>query len=516
MAAQAALDIALKNNIERIAGAILSEKELNPPNNFKFPCSICNKNCLKNQACIQCDTCDKFCHIKCDGTSLEKYKFYQTTNDDPNVKWHCLYCTMISQHKHIPFTLSDSLDLENLNNSDNMKFCEHLPNLEEIYETSKYSCFPGVREEELSLPSNLNSKYHSVYDFQKLKIQKNLNIFHANVNGLESKFDTLHNFLGGAVSAMDIIAITETSEHKDFSFLTNVDMDGYKLFHTATNSLKGGTALYINDQFDVFERNDLKAQTDLFESVWIEIKNKNSKNIVCGCVYRHPKNTSSDFNDFNKYMDSTLKKLGDENKELYICGDFNIDLLKINEVDAHLEFYNLLNGHCVLPFIVHQSRVVDRQVPSLIDNIFSNNINDFVKSGNIYLILSEHFSQFASVNHEKIDVREINMYGRDFSKFSEEKFREDVSIKTWCHNNEDPNLLMSDFVWRLDGCAERHAPTKKLKPNEVKLKLKPWITPDIVKLIKIRDKLFNREKDNQKMKELKKSIIELEIELVEN
>ena len=54
---------------------------------------------------------------------------------------------LILHHEHIPFTLSDSLDLENLNNSDNMKFCEHLPNLEEIYETSKYSCFPGVKEE---------------------------------------------------------------------------------------------------------------------------------------------------------------------------------------------------------------------------------------------------------------------------------------------------------------------------------------------------------------------------------
>ena len=97
------------------------------------------------------------------------------------------------------------------------------------------------------------------------------------------------------------------------------------------------------------------------------------------------------------------------------------------------------------------------------------------------------------------------MYGRDYSKFSEEKFREDVSIQTWCHNTEDPNLLMSDFIWRLDGCAERHAPTKKLSPKEVKLKLKPWITPDIAKLIKIRDKLFSRKKrqpENKQVEEM--------------
>ena len=74
------------------------------------------------------------------------------------------------------------------------------------------------------------------------------------------------------------------------------------------------------------------------------------------------------------------------------------------------------------------------------DNIFSNNISDVVKSGNIHFTLSEHFSQFPSVKHQKIDVRNILMYGRDFSKFSEDKFRDDVSIQTWCHNTDDQSF----------------------------------------------------------------------------
>ena len=97
------------------------------------------------------------------------------------------------------------------------------------------------------------------------------------------------------------------------------------------------------------------------------------------------------------------------------------------------------------------------------------------------------------------------MYGRDFSKFSEQKFRDDVSIQPFNNNSIDPNLLTSDLIWRLDGCAERHAPTKKLSPKEIKLRLKPWITPDIFKLIKIRDRLFSRKKrqpDNQRVNEI--------------
>ena len=94
-----ALDIKLKNNIERIAGSLLSGKALNPPNNLKRPCVVCNKNCLDNQCAIQCDNCDKWCHRTCDNTSIEKYRYYETTNDEPDIKWFCLYCTMEYNHQ---------------------------------------------------------------------------------------------------------------------------------------------------------------------------------------------------------------------------------------------------------------------------------------------------------------------------------------------------------------------------------------------------------------------------------
>ena len=53
---------------------------------------------------------------------------------------------------------------------------------------------------------------------------------------------------------------------------------------------------------------------------------------------------------------------------------------------------------------------------------------------------------------------------------------------------------MKDFLWRLDGCVDRHAPTKKLNPKEVKRRLNPWMTDKIMKLIRTRDRLFERKK----------------------
>ena len=53
--------------------AIRNDQNLSTPNNLKFPCSICNKNVLENQKAIQCDSCNMWCHIKCDGTPIETY-----------------------------------------------------------------------------------------------------------------------------------------------------------------------------------------------------------------------------------------------------------------------------------------------------------------------------------------------------------------------------------------------------------------------------------------------------------
>ena len=91
------------------------------------------------------------------------------------------------------------------------------------------------------------------------------------------------------------------------------------------------------------------------------------------------------------------------------------------------------------------------------------------------------------------------MFGRDYSTFKNDQYRDDVSIQPWmatCNNEcNDTNVLTSDFVWRLDACTNRHAPVKKLSQKEIKLRLKPWITVEIRKLMKVRDCL-NKRKHN--------------------
>ena len=57
----------------------------------------------------------------------------------------------------------------------------------------------------------------------------------------------------------------------------------------------------------------------MIESTFVEIINKNEKNMVVGCIYKHPKQTILDFLD--SHLLPLLEKLSYENKEILIMGD---------------------------------------------------------------------------------------------------------------------------------------------------------------------------------------------------
>ena len=146
-----------------------------------------------------------------------------------------------------------------------------------------------------------------------------------------------------------------------------------------------------------------------------------------------------------------------------------------------------------LPQILQPTRI-QGDFATIIDNIFTNICNSKIKSGNIITDFSDHYSQFVSVKREKLEFKKMTMYKRNYSTFSEDSFRDDVSIQNVDNNFVDVNNQFKDFYLRLEGCAERHAPLKKLTPKEGKFKYKPWITADVDKMIKLKNTLFQRKK----------------------
>ena len=204
--------------------------------------------------------------------------------------------------------------------------------------------------------------------------------------------------------------------------------------------------------------NDLKICNKEYESNWIEILNQKWKNVIIGCIYWHPQYDNLD--DFGSYMKNLFLKLNKENKEVYICGDFNINLLKYDDEIVAKDFYNLMNSDVYLPQINLPTRITDTTM-TLIDNIFTNTMNYNSFSINILIQIAEHLSQFLWVDTSKIEYQKLDIYKRDYSNFNDQSFIEDISIQNWHDEYDDPNDCYTDFIFRLEGCVNRHAPLKK-------------------------------------------------------
>ena len=188
-----------------------------------------------------------------------------------------------------------------------------------------------------------------------------------------------------------------------------------KPFATGSKSARGGVAIYVKDDLKAFEPDDLNIIENEFEAIWIEIDIEKSKNIICGCFNRHP---NSDINDFINYISKTLAKLSKEKKECYLSGNFNIDLLKYDSSPKHRDFLNTMTSFGFLPHILQPTRITAFS-STIIDNIYSNNIEQETFSGNILIQLSDHLSQFLSIKKEIIRVKPPVIYKRDLSKFNE-------------------------------------------------------------------------------------------------
>ena len=65
------------------------------------------------------------------------------------------------------------------------------------------------------------------------------------------------------------------------------------------------------------------------ESTFIEIINPRKSNIIVGVIYKHPKMDVTDFN--NNFLNNLLKKINQEQKKVFLLGDFNVDLMHYNE-----------------------------------------------------------------------------------------------------------------------------------------------------------------------------------------
>ena len=106
--------------------------------------------------------------------------------------------------------------------------------------------------------------------------------------------------------------------------------------------------------------------------------------------------------------------------------DANINLLRYKTCKYAQSFLHTLQNLCFTPTIDKPTRVYNASA-TLFDNIFLNNYDSHISSGNIVSDISDNFSQFCVCQPLGAKIKPRKLVTRDYSKFSEEKFVDDLS-----------------------------------------------------------------------------------------
>ncbi len=240
-----------------------------------------------------------------------------------------------------------------------------------------------------------------------------------------------------------------------------------------------------------------------WEGQFIQIKKGNQihKPIIIGNIYRPPKELIDDYKEFTHELSPILQSLESTKNEVLISGDFNVDLLKVNDQNIISDYFDMLTSHSFYPKITLPTRFTNKH-GTLIDNFLCKLTETTLDttSGILCKKFSDHQPYFTILNNfqlKYIPVTYIKINKQN--KESIEKFEKDILASNKLNNinadlTQDPNINYNILNETIQMAKDAHMPHKLVRFNKYKHKKCKWITHGIIKSIHFRDNLYKKHK----------------------
>ena len=342
--------------------------------------------------------------------------------------------------------------------------------------------------DEFFYPDSVKCEYYIEEEFNDMLAKNSTNynslsLLHFNIRSLSRNFNSLTDLLANINTKFSCIGISETwlksSTH-------TCDIAGYNFVHNFRSSkLGGGVGLYVANEMEFKVRAYLDfVDKECAESLFVELFRTKEKNIIVGVIHRPPNQNQR---EFVNNIDQLIANISKENKSCYLMGDFNLNLLNHQSHDITGEFLDIMYSRMFVPLITRPTRITSHTA-TLIDNIFTNNIDDFTNCGLLVNDISDHLPIFSVLYATHIDTLNNNRWitYREKSPSNVAKFKDELSSVKWCEhpNYNDPLNAYRGFVNQFTAIYNNCFPIKKAKARRNNLK-KPWITSGLLKSIKI-------------------------------
>ena len=303
----------------------------------------------------------------------------------------------------------------------------------------------------------------------------------------KKNFSSLESFLHVIGNPFCTIGLTET-------WLRNSDpkynLDGFKFMgNNRVERRGGGVGIYVRDDFVYKQRVDLDINVNCMESILLKFKIQ--LKILLLVLFKDLQVNLK--MNFLKSLNSVLNIVNKENKYVYLIGDYNINILTVDSCSKTNEFLDVFMTKSMYPVIHYPTRITDHSI-SLIDNIFTNNIDD-VLSGVILADISDHFPVFCISNSQITLKKSQTTMKRNINEISIRKCINLLNDVNWRVDNEDPNVSYNNFLYQFMQLYNKCFPLRSIKFKK-KRRDKSWFTNTLRKMCNKKYKLYKKSSQN--------------------
>ena len=337
-----------------------------------------------------------------------------------------------------------------------------------------------------------DTKYYSghVFNTSRKPLTPGISFIHLNARSLNSNFREIDDYLSSLNYQFDIIAISETwvsePEHNKFN------INGYDVYHTnRKNKRGGGVALYVKQELACkFLSCKSLVVDDLFECCTLEILISGHRNIIVSCIYRCPGSNTDIFSEHivQLFFELTMRKT------VFLCGDFNIDILKHKVNQGTKSFLDTMYSIGLYPLIDRPTRIINHSF-TLIDNVFTNVTNHRVTSGILVSDITDHLPIFVFCtypNPNRADQK-FNVKKRIINENTLLSLSNNLAEECWDNvfRSADVDTAYGEFMTTFSKQYNICCPMKTVR-NSFTRRDKPWITNGLKNACHKKNRLYKQ------------------------
>ena len=237
--------------------------------------------------------------------------------------------------------------------------------------------------------------------------------------------------------------------------------------------MRDGIAYRRRQDLDVFEEGHT-------ESIFIEVKSRNGKQIIFGSMYKPPNTSNEQFiTNITEIVHKTKSGKGQHLLELVLGMDHNINLLNGKSHKPTQKFIEMMDELLLYPTITRPTRITHNSATLIDNNFVSDSLHRSFESTIIINDMSDHLPVLTMLKQTKLhNSKPITFKSRCLDDKKLKQVNADLMKVDWIGilNGTTCDEKFNQFSGNVDQILDKIALVKEVRISAKRRFTEPWMT----------------------------------------